>query len=88
MTFNYQKLQELARQLPQPSTMADAYLLAELACICHHQLWASRQASAEFWLGLDANETQRLEQFLRDANDGVSNLANDLHYISEKGVRS
>jgi hypothetical protein len=57
-----------------------------VACICHRRLSASHQAPAEFWLGLDADETKRLERFLRDADNGVSNLANDLwHYSNREG---
>jgi hypothetical protein len=79
------QLQALDEQLPHPNTLDEAYLLAELACICHSRLKISHKAPAEFWLGLDADETKRLERFLRSADDGVSNLANDLyHYVNRE----
>ncbi len=79
------ELADLNEQLPHPNTIAEAYWLAEVACICHRRLKASRQAPAEFWLGLDADETKRLERFLGDSDDGVSNLANDLwHYLNRE----
>ena len=81
MTATNPKLIDLYEQLPYPNTIAEAHLLAELACMCHRRLQASAEAPAEFWTELNTDEANRLYGFLRDANDGVSNAANDLHVL-------
>lgn len=77
------ELADLNEQLPYPNTIAEAYLLAEVACMCHRRLKASHEAPAEFWTLLNTDEANRLYGFLRDASDGVSNAANDLHVLAE-----
>ena len=83
MTFNATRpeLADLNEQLPYPNTIAEAYWLAEVACMCHRRLQASAEAPAEFWTELNTHDANRLYGFLRDANDGVSNAANDLHVL-------
>ena len=51
--------------------------------MCHRRLQASAEAPAEFWTLLNTDEANRLYGFLRDASDGVSNAANDLHVLAE-----
>jgi hypothetical protein len=85
MAFNatLPELADLNEQLPYPNTIAEAYWLAEVACMCHRRLKASAEAPAEFWTLLNTHDANRLHGFLRDANDGVSNAANDLHVLAE-----
>lgn len=78
------ELADLNEQLPYPNTIAEAYWLAEVACMCHRRLQASHIApAASFWTLLNTDEANRLYGFLRDASDGVSNAANDLHVLAE-----
>ena len=77
------ELADLNEQLPYPNTIAEAYWLAEVACMCHRRLKASAEAPAEFWTLLNTDEANRLYGFLRDASDGVSNAANDLQVLAE-----
>ena len=77
------ELADLNEQLPYPNTIGEAYWLAEVACMCHRRLKASAEAPAEFWTELNTDEANRLYGFLRDANDGVSNAANDLQVLAE-----
>lgn len=83
MAFNatLPELADLNEQLPYPNTIAEAYWLAEVACMCHRRLQASHKAPAEFWTLLNTHEAKRLRGFLRDASDGVSNAANDLNAL-------
>jgi hypothetical protein len=67
------ELADLNEQLPYPNTIAEAYWLAEVACMCHRRLQASHEAP----------DAKRLHRFLREASDGVSNAANDLHVLAE-----
>ena len=85
MTFNATRpeLADLNEQLPYPNTIAEAYWLAEVACMCHRRLKASAEAPAEFWTLLNTHDANRLYGFLRDASDGVSNAANDLQVLAE-----
>ena len=77
------ELADLNEQLPCPSTIAEAYWLAEVACMCHRRLQAGAEAPAGFWTLLNTDNANRLYEFLQDANDGVSNAANDLHVLAE-----
>ncbi|MEA5422916.1 hypothetical protein [Synechococcus sp. CCY9202] len=77
------ELADLNEQLPYPNTIAEAYWLAEVACMCHRRLKASAEAPAEFWTLLNTHDANRIYGFLRDANDGVSNAANDLQVLAE-----
>ena len=43
------ELADLNEQLPCPNTIAEAYWLAEVACMCHRRLKASHEAPAGFW---------------------------------------
>lgn len=83
MAFNATRpeLADLNEQLPYPNTIAEAYWLAEVACMCHRRLQASHEAPAEFWVELNTHDANRLHGFLRDASDGVSNAANDLKVL-------
>ena len=83
MTATNPKLIDLYEQLPYPNTIAEAHLLAELACMCHRRLQASHEAPAELWTELNTHDANRLYGFLRDASDGVSNAANDLQVLAE-----
>lgn len=75
------ELRQIGNHLPAATSLANAYLLAELACICHSRL-NRMEKSAEFWGQLDPGSAKRLQRFLRDADDGVSNAANDLWHIA------
>ena len=77
------ELADLNEQLPYPNTIAEAYWLAEVACMCHRRLQASHEAPAGFWEQLEDEDAKRLHRFLRDASDGVSNAANDLQVLAE-----
>ena len=77
------ELADLNEQLPYPNTIAEAYWLAEVACMCHRRLKASHEAPAGFWEQLEDEDAKRLHRFLRDASDGVSNAANDLQVLAE-----
>ena len=77
------ELADLNEQLPYPNTIAEAYWLAEVACMCHRRL---KEAPAEFWTELNTDDANRIHGFLRDASDGVSNAANDLHVLAEPGL--
>ena len=83
MAFNATRpeLADLNKQLPYPNTIAEAYWLAEVACMCHRRLIASAEAPAEFWTLLNTHDANRLTGFLNDASDGVSNAANDLQVL-------
>ena len=76
-------LADLNEQLPYPNTIAEAYWLAEVACMCHRRLQASHEAPAGFWEQLEDEDAKRLHRFLREASEGVSNAANDLHVLAE-----
>ena len=75
------ELADLNEQLPYPNTIAEAYWLAEVACMCHRRLQASHEAPAGFWEQLEDEDAKRLHRFLRDASDGVFNAANDLQVL-------
>jgi hypothetical protein len=77
------ELADLNEQLPYPNTIAEAYWLAEVACMCHRRLQASHEAPAGFWEQMEDEDAKRLHRFLRDASDGVSNAANDLQVLAE-----
>ena len=77
------ELADLNEQLPYPSTIAEAYWLAEVACMCHLRLKAGAEVPAGFWTLLNTHDANRLYGFLRDASDGVSNAANDLQVLAE-----
>ena len=83
MAFNATRpeLADLNKQLPYPNTIAEAYWLAEVACMCHRRLKASAEAPAEFWTLLNTHDANRLDGFLKDASNGVSNAANDLQVL-------
>ena len=83
MTATNPKLIDLYEQLPYPNTIAEAYWLAEVACMCHRRLQASHEAPAGFWEQLEDEAAKRLHRFLRDASDGVFNAANDLQVLAE-----
>ena len=70
-------------QLPYPDTIAEAYWLAELACMCHARIKGNPSNPAGFWGLLDVDDAKRLKHFLRDAGNGVSELANDLQMLVE-----
>ena len=77
------ELADLNEQRPCPNTIAEAYWLAEVACMCHRRLKASAEAPAGFWEQLEDEAAKRLHRFLRDASDGVFNAANDLQVLAE-----
>lgn len=68
-------------QLPYPNTLAEAYLLAGLACLCHARLKGNPSNPAGFWELLEEEDAKRLKHFLLDATHGVSQLANDLEML-------
>jgi hypothetical protein len=79
--FKHQvQLQALYEQLRHPNTLDDAFLLAEVACVCLDRLEASFEVSAEFWLSLDAASTKGLPRFLESAGCVLQHLASDLYH--------
>ena len=68
-------------ELPYPNTLAEAYWLAELACMCHDRIEGNPSNPAKFWGLLDVDEAKRLKHFLRDAGNGISEAANDLQML-------
>jgi hypothetical protein len=77
------RLHHLLAALPLGDDLQSAYLLAEIACYCHVQLNRSRP-----WRGESEICSKRLDAYLRDSSDGVSNLANDLWYATEDLVNA
>ncbi len=78
------ELADLNEQLPYPNTMAEAYWLAELACMCHQRLSESPSALlvASLWMEGDKDTNKRLEQFFVGADDRVFNLVSDLFKLA------
>lgn len=74
-------LAALYKELPYPDTIAEAYWLAELACMCHDKIKGNPSNPAGFWGLLDVDDAKRLKHFLRDAGNGVSEAANDLQML-------
>lgn len=74
-------LADFHKELPYPNTIAEAYWLAELACICHARLRESEPNG--FWELLEEQDAKRLKHFLLDAGNGVSESANELQMLAE-----
>jgi hypothetical protein len=51
--------------------------------MCHDRIKGNPSNPAGFWELLDVDDAKRLKHFLRDAGNGVSELANDLQMLVE-----
>jgi len=78
--FKHQaQLQVFYEKLRHPNTLDDAFLLAEVACVCLDRLERSLEVSADFWLSLDAASTKGLPRFLESAGCVLQDLGADLY---------